>query len=165
MATGGHSYPPPLETYTPRVFCCESGVAGCGGRRRQLAGAGGASSLRLQCCNRRDAGNQLRGEVPGAATIYVDGCNQWLPMLQPRPRHCGDTHTGDATTARRGATTGKFFCWIRLRFLLESTNFLLQQITGLFVTEICFAGIDVNFCCNRLRFFMESANFLLQHIT
>lgn len=30
MATAGHSYPPPLETYTPRVFRCESGVAGAG---------------------------------------------------------------------------------------------------------------------------------------
>ncbi|XBH90767.1 hypothetical protein VPH35_082334 [Triticum aestivum] len=56
-----------------------------------------------------------------ATTIYVDGCNRWLPMLQPRPRHCGDTHTGDATTARRSATTGKFF-------LLDPASF--------------FAGID-----------------------
>lgn len=95
-----------------------------------------------------------------ATTIYVDGCNRWLPMLQPRPRHCGDTHTGDATTARRSATTGKFFCWIRLRFLLESTNFfcfnrLLDFLLLKFVllkSMLIFAVTGFVFCWNRLIF-------------
>lgn len=94
--------------------------------------------------------------------------NQPRQMLQPAARDASTSffcYNRILVFLLRG-----IFCWNRRNFLLESANFLLQQITRLFVAEDCllepvliFAGTGFVFCFNHVLEFLLRDFVLLEH--